>query len=81
MATTQQLYIAGRWCDAQSGRIAEVSNAFSGEVVTAQAAAGVADVDAAVRAAAAAFAEWSAAAGRRCRRAERPRGGDRDRGQ
>jgi acyl-CoA reductase-like NAD-dependent aldehyde dehydrogenase len=62
MATTQQLFIAGRWRDAQSGRFAEVANAFSGEVVTVQAAAGVADVDAAVQAAAAAFAEWSAAA-------------------
>jgi hypothetical protein len=39
MATTQQLFIAGRWCDAQSGRVSEVKNAFSGEVVTVQAAA------------------------------------------
>jgi acyl-CoA reductase-like NAD-dependent aldehyde dehydrogenase len=62
MATTQQLFIAGRWCDAQSGRVSEVKNAFSGEVVTVQAAAGVTDVEAAVQAAAAAFGEWSAAA-------------------
>jgi acyl-CoA reductase-like NAD-dependent aldehyde dehydrogenase len=62
MATTQQLLIDGRWRDAASGATHDVRNAFTGEVVTTQAAAGVADADAAVAAAAAAFGAWAATA-------------------
>ena len=61
MARTQQLLIGGTWRDAESGRSAEVRNAYSGEVVTRQAAAGREDVEAAVRAAAGAFEGWSTA--------------------
>jgi acyl-CoA reductase-like NAD-dependent aldehyde dehydrogenase len=59
MATTQQLFIAGQWRDAASARTSEVLNAFTGEAVTVQAAAGIPDVEAAVAAAADAFPEWS----------------------
>jgi acyl-CoA reductase-like NAD-dependent aldehyde dehydrogenase len=61
VATTQQLLIDGDWCDAEGRRTADVRNAFSDEVVTVQAAASVADTEAAVRAATDAFPEWSAA--------------------
>ena len=61
MAMTQQLFIGGNWCDAAGERTANVRNAFSGEVVTVQAAASVADAEAAVRAAASAFPDWAAA--------------------
>jgi acyl-CoA reductase-like NAD-dependent aldehyde dehydrogenase len=51
--------IGGEWRDGASGRVHEVRNAYTGEVVTIQSAAGTADVDAAVTAAAEAFEDWS----------------------
>lgn len=62
MAATQQLFIGGEWRPAGGERIAEVRNAFTGEIVTVQAAAGPDDAAAAVEAASGAFPEWSAAA-------------------
>jgi acyl-CoA reductase-like NAD-dependent aldehyde dehydrogenase len=59
MPADQQLLIDGTWRDAATGATHEVVNSFSGEAVTRQAAAQVADVDAAVQAAAAAFPAWS----------------------
>ena len=60
MPTPQQLFIDGTWRDAASGATHDVVNAFSGEVVTRQAAASAADADAAVQAAAAAAEGWAA---------------------
>ncbi len=66
MATTQiakqQLLISGEWTDAQSGREYEQGFPFTGEAVGMAAAAGREDARAAVEAAQAAFAEWSASA-------------------
>jgi acyl-CoA reductase-like NAD-dependent aldehyde dehydrogenase len=66
MATTQiaeqQLLIGGEWTDARSGREYEQGFPFTGEAVGAAAAAGREDARAAVEAAQAAFAEWSASA-------------------
>jgi len=56
----QQLLIGGEWRDAQGGATFEKANPYTGEPVTKAAAAGVADVNRAVEAAAAAFPEWSA---------------------
>jgi acyl-CoA reductase-like NAD-dependent aldehyde dehydrogenase len=60
MPAAQQLLIDGEWRAAATGATHDVVNAFSGEAVTRQAAAQVADVDAAVQAAARAFPAWSA---------------------
>jgi acyl-CoA reductase-like NAD-dependent aldehyde dehydrogenase len=62
MPASQQLLIDGTWRDAASGRAHDVVSSFTGEAVTRQAAAGSEDVDAAVRAAAAAFPAWSSTA-------------------
>ncbi|MBV9819279.1 MAG: aldehyde dehydrogenase family protein [Solirubrobacterales bacterium] len=59
MPAEQQLLIAGAWRAAASGATHEVRNAYTGEVATVQAAAGRADAEAAVVAAAEAFADWS----------------------
>ena len=63
MPPTQQLLIDGHWRDAASGATHDVVNSYTREAVTTQAAAGAADVDAAVSAAAAAFPAWSALPG------------------
>jgi vanillin dehydrogenase len=63
MPATQQLLIDGQWRDAASGATHDVVNSYTREAVTTQAAAGAADVDAAVSAAAAAFPAWSALPG------------------
>src|SRR5436190_12613327 len=64
MSTTalreQQLLIGGEWTEAESGSTFEKANPYTGEPVTKAAAAGVADVDRAVDAAAGAFPGWSA---------------------
>ncbi len=70
MPEAQQLLIAGEWRDAQSGATHDVINSYSGEAVTTQAAAGEADVNAVVRAAAQALPEVGAARPR----ARRPAG-------
>jgi acyl-CoA reductase-like NAD-dependent aldehyde dehydrogenase len=59
----QQLYIDGDWRDASNGATHDVINAYTGETATVQAAATVEDVDAAISAAAGAFALWSGMAG------------------
>jgi acyl-CoA reductase-like NAD-dependent aldehyde dehydrogenase len=61
-AQDQPLLIGGEWKGASTGAVHEVRNAYTGEVVTRQAAATVADAEAAVAAAADAFPEWAAAA-------------------
>ena len=58
----QQLLIGGDWTGAKSGREYEQSFPFTGEQVGWAAAAGREDAQAAVDAAAAAFAEWSRSA-------------------
>src|SRR5689334_11607074 len=63
MPPTQQLLIDGHWRDAASGATHDVVNSYTREAVTTQAAAGAADVDAAVSAAAAVFPAWSALPG------------------
>src|ERR1700757_3669433 len=63
MPASQQLLIDGQWRDAASGATHDVVNSYTREAVTTQAAAGAADVDAAVSAAAAAFPAWSALPG------------------
>ena len=59
MTATQQLLIGGQWRDAVSGATHEVVNAYTGEAVTVQAAAGTADVQAAVVAAHDAAPGWA----------------------
>jgi vanillin dehydrogenase len=56
----QQLLVGGEWIDADGGATFEKANPYTGEPVTKAAAAGVADANRAVEAAAAAFPEWSA---------------------
>src|SRR4051794_18583885 len=58
----QQLLIGGSWKPASSGRTHDVVSSYTGEAVTRQAAAGEDDVDAAVRAADAAFEGWASTA-------------------
>ncbi len=64
MSTTeiaeQQLLIGGEWRGAAAGNTFERSNPFTGAVATTASAAGREDARAAVEAAHAAFAEWSA---------------------
>jgi acyl-CoA reductase-like NAD-dependent aldehyde dehydrogenase len=59
-AQEQQLLIGGEWSDAESGATFEKANPYTGETVTKAAAAGAADANRAVDAAAAAFPGWSA---------------------
>src|SRR5436305_9124671 len=54
----QKLLIGGDWVAAKSGRECEQLNPYTGEVVGRAAAAGVEDVEAAVKAAAEAFEPW-----------------------
>jgi aldehyde dehydrogenase (NAD+) len=54
-----RLFIDGEWRDAASGRTFETVNPSTGEVLTTVAEAGEEDVDAAVRAARAAFPAWA----------------------
>jgi vanillin dehydrogenase len=56
----QQLLVGGEWTDADGGATFEKANPYTGEPVTKAAAAGLADVQRAVDAAAKAFPEWSA---------------------
>src|SRR5690242_19649869 len=56
----QQLLIGGEWTGAESGATFEKANPYTGDPVTKAAAAGVADANRAVEAAAAAFPGWSA---------------------
>ena len=53
-------YIAGKWVPARSGRTDAVLDPATGELIAEVPSSDAADVDAAVTAAAAAFAEWSA---------------------
>src|SRR4051794_20547951 len=55
----QQLLVGGEWTDAEGGATFEKANPYTGEPVTKAAAAGLADVQRAVDAAAKAFPEWS----------------------
>ncbi|MFE5812471.1 aldehyde dehydrogenase family protein [Streptomyces sp. NPDC056479] len=61
-----RLFIGGRWCEAADGARTEVVDPSRGTAVTTVADAGVADVDAAVRAAREAFDDgaWSGLSGR-----------------
>lgn len=54
----QQNYIGGAWVPALDGAVDEVLAPATGEVLGEVAASGAADIDAAVRAARSAFAEW-----------------------
>jgi aldehyde dehydrogenase (NAD+) len=54
-----QLYIGGEWIRPKSRQMMEVRNPSTGEILAKVPAAGKEDVDAAVQAARAAFAEWS----------------------
>ncbi len=54
-----KMYIGGQWTDAASGRTFETVNPATGEVLGRVPLAGDADVDAAVKAARAAFPAWS----------------------
>jgi vanillin dehydrogenase len=56
----QQLLIGGEWRDAEGGASFERTDPFSGETATVAAAAGAADANAAIEAAAGAFADWAA---------------------
>jgi acyl-CoA reductase-like NAD-dependent aldehyde dehydrogenase len=60
-AHDQRLLIAGEWRAASDDRVHELRNAYTGDVVTRQAAASPTDVEDAVDAASQAFAEWSQA--------------------
>jgi acyl-CoA reductase-like NAD-dependent aldehyde dehydrogenase len=55
----QQLLIGGEWRDAEGGASFERADPFTGETATVAAAASPGDANAAVEAAAGAFAEWS----------------------
>ncbi|MBI3683663.1 MAG: NAD-dependent succinate-semialdehyde dehydrogenase [Acidobacteria bacterium] len=55
-----KLFLAGEWCDADSGRTVEVRNPATGEIVAEVPFCGVAEANRAVAAAAAAFPDWSA---------------------
>jgi acyl-CoA reductase-like NAD-dependent aldehyde dehydrogenase len=59
-AQEQQLLIGGEWVGAAGGGTFEKNDPYTGEPATIAAAAGVADAERAVEAAAAAFPEWSA---------------------
>src|SRR3954452_347187 len=59
-AQEQQLLIGGEWVDAEGGRTFDKDDPYTGEAATTAAAAGVADAERAVEAAAKAFPEWSA---------------------
>jgi benzaldehyde dehydrogenase (NAD) len=59
-APEQQLLIGGEWVGAEGGGTYEKHDPYTGEPATIAAAAGVADAERAVEAAAAAFPEWSA---------------------
>lgn len=58
-----QLFINGEWIDAKSGKTFSTHNPGNGDVISNIAEAGVEDVDAAVRAAAAAFPAWQKKSG------------------
>ena len=53
-------FIGGKWVPAKDGRTDDVANPATGEVIATVASSDAADVEDAVAAAAAAFAEWSA---------------------
>ena len=53
-----RMWVAGEWCDAADGRVFEVVNPATEEVLDTAPRAGAADVDRAVAAAARAFPEW-----------------------
>lgn len=53
------LYIGGEWEKAESGKMMEVENPSTGEIICKVSAAGEKDVDKAVKAAGKAFPEWS----------------------
>src|SRR5215212_2576891 len=59
-AQEQQLLIGGEWVGADGGGTFEKDDPYTGEPATIAAAAGIADAERAVDAAAAAFPEWSA---------------------
>jgi len=53
-----QQWIAGAWVDSVSGQVVDVLNPADGQVIASVPASGPEDVDRAVKAAAAAFADW-----------------------
>jgi succinate-semialdehyde dehydrogenase/glutarate-semialdehyde dehydrogenase len=53
-----QLFIAGTWRDAADGRTLPVHNPATGDIIGTLAQAGIADLDAALEAAASAFSRW-----------------------
>jgi phenylacetaldehyde dehydrogenase len=63
LSTSRQMLIGGDWRDAASGHTIDVRDPATGEIITSVPDGGAADVDAAVRAARAAFesAEWGGA--------------------
>ncbi|MEM7443638.1 MAG: aldehyde dehydrogenase family protein [Pseudomonadota bacterium] len=63
LGATSKLFIGGRWVKAKSGKVLETSNPANGEMLTNIAEAGEKDVEAAVKAARAAQAEWAALPG------------------
>ncbi len=58
-----QLFINGRWCDADNGRTLVVTNPADGSPLLEVASAGVAETRRAIDAAAAAFPQWQAKTG------------------
>ena len=61
--SSTQLFIGGKWRPAQSGKVIEVVNPATEEVIGTVAHAGKADLDEALAAAAAGFKVWRAAGG------------------